>query len=62
MRRHSGLFLLLAAIVLAVVAAAKIELSDDLEYRGYRERRGYSSDVSLNESFFKMPLTRIELK
>ncbi|MCX5719741.1 MAG: molybdopterin-dependent oxidoreductase [Nitrospirae bacterium] len=31
----------------------KIELSDNEEYRGYWERRGYSNDGSLNRYFFE---------
>ena len=30
----------------------EIELSDDTDYRGYWERRGYSNTADLNESFF----------
>jgi DMSO/TMAO reductase YedYZ molybdopterin-dependent catalytic subunit len=31
----------------------KIELSDDKDYRGYWERRGYSNDADLNKGFFE---------
>ncbi len=30
----------------------KIELSDDVNYKGYWEQRGYSNDANLNENFF----------
>jgi DMSO/TMAO reductase YedYZ molybdopterin-dependent catalytic subunit len=30
-----------------------IELSDDEDYKGYWERRGYSNSADLDESFFK---------
>ncbi len=30
----------------------EIELSDDVDYRGYWESRGYSNNADLNESFF----------
>jgi len=31
----------------------KIELSDDVNYRGYWEKRGYSNTANLDESFFE---------
>lgn len=31
----------------------RIELSDNIDYRGYWESRGYSNSADLNESFFK---------
>lgn len=31
----------------------KIELSDDVDYRGYWERRGYSNDADLDKGFFE---------
>jgi DMSO/TMAO reductase YedYZ molybdopterin-dependent catalytic subunit len=30
----------------------EIELSDDIDYRGYWEQRGYSNSANLNETFF----------
>jgi DMSO/TMAO reductase YedYZ molybdopterin-dependent catalytic subunit len=33
----------------------KIELSDDEEYRGYWESRGYSNEADLDEGFFEEP-------
>jgi DMSO/TMAO reductase YedYZ molybdopterin-dependent catalytic subunit len=31
----------------------EIELSDDVSYKGYWEKRGYSNDANLNEGFFE---------
>ena len=30
----------------------EIELSNDIDYRGFWEQRGYSNTANLNESFF----------
>jgi DMSO/TMAO reductase YedYZ molybdopterin-dependent catalytic subunit len=31
----------------------EIELSDDVDYRGYWESRGYSNEANLDEDFFR---------
>jgi len=33
----------------------RIELSQDANYRGFWESRGYSNDADLDESFFEEP-------